>query len=380
MGILDAITAAQLRRRRSVKWQTYPSDVLPVWVAEMDTPLAEPIAAVLREAVDRGDTGYAHAGNLPEAFAGFAARRWGWQPAPAPMHLVADVMSGVVSTVRALTEPGARVLVNTPAYPPFFEWLNRIDRQIIQSPLGAGFRIDLDRLERDFAAGVEVYLLCSPHNPTGVVHTREELSTVAALADTFGVRVIVDEIHAPLTYPEATHTPFATLDSPAAARSVTMVSASKAWNLAGLKTALVVPGPEATHDVAIPPEDSMKASLLGILASEAAFDKGEEWLTQLLHELDHNRHLLATELHRLLPDVGYQPPQATYLAWLDCRALDLGEDPAATFLARGRVALANGPTFGQPGDGFARLNLATSPARVAEAARRIAVATRPTTP
>lgn len=379
MGILDAVSTEQLRQRRSFKWQTYPSDVLPVWVAEMDTHLADPIAEVLRDAVDRGDTGYAHPGNLPEAFAGYATRRWGWQPDPAPVRPVADVMSGVVATIQALTEPGARVLINTPAYPPFFEWLNRIDRQIVQSPLGTGYRIDLDRLEHDFAAGVEVYLLCSPHNPTGVVHTRDELTAVATLADSYGVRVIVDEIHAPLTYPEATHTPFATLDSSAAARAVTLVSASKAWNLAGLKTALVVPGPEAASDVTIPFEDSVKASLLGILASEAAYDKGEEWLTRLVGELDHNRRLLASELQRLLPTIGYQQPQATYLAWLDCRSLDLGEDPAATFLTRGRVALANGPSFGQPGNGFARFNLATSPARVAEAVRRIAVASDPPT-
>jgi cysteine-S-conjugate beta-lyase len=364
---------AQLRRRRSVKWQAYPADVLPVWVAEMDTPLAEPIAAALVSAVERGDSGYAQPNGLPEAFAGFAGRRYGWSPDPAAMRLVPDVMSGIVQVVQRLSEPGDAVVLNTPAYPPFFEWLNRIERRIVHSPLGEDFRIDVDRLESDFAAGARVYLLCNPHNPTGVVHTPEELRAIAELAERHGVRVIADEIHAPLVYPEAVHTPFASLDAPAAARSVTMSSASKAWNLAGLKAALAVPGPEAASVVAaISHEVSMQAALPGVLASEAAFDAGEPWLAELLAALDLNRGLLAELLAEHLPGVVYQRPAGTYLAWLDCRALGLGEDPAAAFLESGRVALSPGPSFGPPGRGFARFKLAASPEHVTEAVRRMA--------
>ncbi|WP_331766239.1 aminotransferase class I/II-fold pyridoxal phosphate-dependent enzyme [Embleya sp. NBC_00896] len=365
-----------LRRRRSFKWREYEPDVLPMWVAEMDTSPAPAIAEALIEAIRLGDTGYALAGGLPEAFAGFAERRYGWRSDPAAMRLVPDVMAGIVEALSLVTEPGARVVVNTPGYPPFFYWIPRIGREAVESPLAFGpdgFRLDLDRLERDFAAGADAYLLCSPHNPTGVVFTPDELAAVAALADRYDVRVVVDEIHAPLTYPEARHTPFGSLDATAAARSITLCSASKAWNLAGLKAALAVPGEEARADVAaIHPEISVGAGLFGVLASEKAFTEGEGWLSELLAGLDANRLLLGKLLAERLPEVGYVPPRATYLAWLDCRALGLGDDPAEAFLRRGKVALASGLGFGPPGRGFARFNLGTSPEHVADAVERMA--------
>jgi cystathionine beta-lyase len=377
-GPLSAFDSDRLGERRSVKWTTYAPDVLPMWVAEMDTPLAEPIASALTAAIQRGDTGYAAAGRLPEVFAEFASRRYGWRPDPAGMCLVADVMSGIVESLVRVTARGDRVVVNTPAYPPFFFWLDRIGRRIVESPLPvgeAGYRLDFDRLERDFAAGAEAYLLCSPHNPTGLVFGEDELATVAGLADRYGVRMIVDEIHAPLTYPEARHVPFASLDTAASARSITLVSATKAWNLPGLKTALVVPGPDARAEIApLPEEVNVRAGVFGVIASEAAFAEGEPWLADLMAGLDANRHLLDESLARKVPAIRWHRPQATYLAWLDCRALGLGDDPAEVFLERGRVALSPGPRFGPPGRGFARLNFATAPERVAEAVGRMAAA------
>lgn len=370
-----------LRARRSVKWRQFPADVMPLQIAEMDTPLAEPIAAALKAAVDRGDTGYARPGRLPEAFAEFAVRRYRWKTEPGDIRLVSDVMAGIVEMLRFVTEPGDRVVVNTPAYPPFFFWLDRIGRTLVDSPLlpgPDGYRLDLDRLADDFAAGASAYLLCSPHNPTGVVFGHDDLTAVAELADRHGVRVIVDEIHAPLTYPGSRHIPFGSLDAPAAARSVTLVSASKAWNLPGLKAALAVPGPEARSDVAtaIHEEVTESAGLFGVIASEAAFTVGEPWLAELIAGLDANRHLLRELLAEHLPGVGYRPPDATYLAWLDCTALGLGDDPAEVFREAGKVALAPGPRFGRPGHGFARLTFATAPDRLAEAVRRMATALR----
>ncbi|MFL6052073.1 MAG: MalY/PatB family protein [Actinoallomurus sp.] len=375
---LTAYELTDLRQRQSLKWREYPPDVLPLWEAEMDTPLAEPITEALTRAIARGDTGYALAGRLPEAFADFAADRYGWHPDPGGMRLVPDVMSGIVEVLEIISEPGDRVVVNTPAYPPFFYWLGRIGRQVVDSPLASGpdgYRIDLDRLERDFAAGARAYLLCSPHNPTGRVFTRDELLAVAALADRYDVRVVVDEIHAPLTHSGARHVPFAALDGPAAARSIALASASKAWNLAGLKAALAVPGPDARADVArIHDEVSEGAGLFGVIAAEAAFTYGRPWLAGLLTALDANRRLLGDLLAAHLPGIGYHLPQATYLAWLDCRALGLGDDPAQVLLRNGRVALSPGPTFGPVGHGFARLNFGTAPARVTEAVRRMAAA------
>ncbi|MCO5966963.1 MalY/PatB family protein [Actinoallomurus soli] len=375
---LTAYELTDLRERRSVKWREYPSDVLPMWVAEMDTPLAEPVAEALTRAIARGDTGYAIAGRLPEAFADFAADRYGWRPEPDAMRLVPDVMSGIKEVLEIITAPGDRIVVNSPGYPPFFYWLERIGRQVVPNPLidgPDGYRIDLERLEGDFAAGARAYLLCSPHNPTGRVFTRDELLAVAALADRYDVRIVADEIHAPLTHPGARHVPFASLDAPAAARSIVLASASKAWNLAGLKAALAVAGPDARADVAaIHEEVSESAGLFGVIAAEAAFTHGRPWLADLLAGLDANRRLLGDLLAARLPSVGYRPPQATYLAWLDCRSLGLGDDPADAFLRHGKVALSPGPTFGEVGRGFARLNFGTAPGRVTEAVQRMAAA------
>ncbi|MEV6867833.1 aminotransferase class I/II-fold pyridoxal phosphate-dependent enzyme [Streptosporangium subroseum] len=377
-GILTAYTTQELRQRRSVKWREFPPDVLPLRIAEMDTPLAEPIASALSTAINRGDTGYALAGRLPEAFAGFAARHYGWHPDATAARLIPDVMSGIVEILQIITEPGDRIVVNTPGYPPFFYWIKRIGRQVIPSPLAGGLnghRLDLDRLERDFACGARAYLLCNPHNPTGLVFTHEELAQVAALADRYDVRIVADEILAPLTYPGGRHIPFPSLDSPSAARSIALVSASKAWNIAGLKAALAVPGPDAHADVAqIHEEVSEGAGLFGALASEAAFTHGEPWLRRLIDALDDNRRLLAAQLADHLPDIVYHPPHAGFVGWLDCRALGWGEDPAQVFLDHGRVGLSSGPRFGPPGHEFVRLNFATAPARLTEAVNRMATA------
>jgi cystathionine beta-lyase len=363
----------ELARRHSVKYRRHPADVLAAWVAEMDVRLAEPISSALAAAVADSDTGYADPNRLAKSFAGFAARRWGWAPDPAHVLMMPDVMRGITEMLAIVTEPGDGVVINTPVYPPFFEGISRTGRTIVESPLADG-RLDLDRLERDFARdSTRAYLLCNPHNPTGLVLSAGELGAVAELADRYGVRVVVDEIHAPLTYPGVVHTPFATLDAPAARRSVTMVSASKAWNLAGLKCALLVAAPGGWADAArISAEVPYGASLLGVLATQAAYDGGEPWLADVLGALDTNRRLLADLLAEHLPQVGFRVPDATYLAWLDFRACGLGEDPAAALVERGRVALSDGPSFGRAGHGFARLNFAMAPDRLTEAVRRIA--------
>lgn len=389
---LNQYTSAELRRRRSVKWTEFPPDVLPMRIAEMDTPLAEPIAAALLRAVSDGDTGYASPGRLPDLFTAFAARRYGWHPDPSAMRLVPDVMSGIVEVLRLVTEPGDTVVVNTPGYPPYFSQLARIGLRLTTTALipgPEGYRLDLNRLERAFAAGAKAFLLCNPHNPTGTVFTQDELSAVADLAERHGVRVVVDEILAPLVHAPRRHIPFLSLDRPAAARSVCLGSASKAWNLAGLKAALAVPGADARATVAeLDGELGEGAGLFGVLAAEAAFADGEPWLDDLLRALDGNRLLLADELRRRLPDVGYRPPDAGFTAWLDFRALGLPEDPAERFLRRGRVGVSSGLRFspqrqpgasGEPGApgsgaGFVRLNFATRPDLVAEAVRRIAAA------
>jgi cysteine-S-conjugate beta-lyase len=372
---LDLVT---LRRRRSMKWRRYPEEVLPLWVAEMDTPLAPAVVDALSQAVWLGDTGYADVGRLAEVFAGFAYDRFGWWPDPAHCTLVGDVAQGIVEVLKVVTEPGDVVLIGGPTYSPFRRIIPQAGRALRENPMVRGadgrFRLDLDRLASDLAATeVTAYLLVNPHNPTGSVPSRADLVAVATLCEEHGVRLLSDEIHAPLVYPGAQFVPVLSL--PEAERAIAFVSASKAWNLAGLKGALAVAGPAAVADLRAVPEDAgIAAGIFGVIASEAAFRAGVPWLDDLMVGLDHNRTLLESLLAKHLPGVGYTPPEATFLAWLDCSNLGLGDDPAAHFLDRGRVALSAGPEFGPMGRGYARLNFATSPEILTEGVQRMAAA------
>ncbi len=377
---LSALSLPELRRRTSMKWRRFPPDVLPVWVAEMDVPLAEPVARALADAIALGDTGYPAGTGYAEALAGFAADRWGWTVDIGHTAIVPDVMMGIVEVLKLVTGNGDAVVVNPPVYPPFYQFVEHLGRRVVEAPLTPGHRIDPDVLDAAFARATAggraaAFLLCSPHNPTGTVHTREELTAVAELAARRRVRVVVDEIHAPLVYPDASHLPYLSL--PGTGDAFALLSASKAWNLAGLKAAVAVAGPDATADLARMPEEvSHGPSHLGIIAHCAGLRHGGQWLDDLLAGLDANRHLLGKLLAERLPGVGYQSPQGTYLAWLDCRALDLRADPAAVFLDRGRVALNSGSEFGTGGAGHVRLNLATSPEVLTEAVARMASAVR----
>jgi cystathionine beta-lyase len=375
-----------------MKWRAHPDDVLPLWVAEMDVPLADPVAAALRRAVDLGDTGYARGRPYVQAFRDFAARRWGWGTEQVAAAIVPDVMLGIVEVLRLVTERGDPVVVNPPVYPPFYAFVAHDGRRVVEAPLAPDGRLDLAHLDDAFGAARTrstrpAYLLCNPHNPTGVVHTADELAAVAALARRHGVRVVADEIHGPLVLPGATFTPY--LSVPGAEDAFALTSASKAWNLAGVKAALALAGPAAAADLRrLPEEVSHGPSHLGVLAHTAALDDGEPWLDGLLTGLAANRDLLAGLLAEHLPDVGYRPPAGTYLAWLDCRPLGLHDPggveqpgvvtdlagPARFFLDRARVALTSGHAFGTGGAGHVRLNLATSQAVLTEAIARMASA------
>ncbi|MGZ3119310.1 MalY/PatB family protein [Streptomyces sp. H62] len=376
---LRALTLDQLRRRTSMKWRTYPPDVLPLWVAEMDVPLAGPVVHAVTEAVRLGDTGYPVGTAYAEALAAFAGERWGWDGlAVERTAIVPDVMLGVVEMLRLVTGSGDPVIVNPPVYPPFYQFVEHMDRRIVEAPLGADLRIDLDVLDEAYRravadGGSAAHLLCSPHNPTGTVHTAEELAAVAALAERYGVRVVADEIHAPVVTASARFVPY--LSVPGAERGLALMSASKGWNLAGLKAALALAGPGAAADLARMPEEvGHGPSHVGVLAHTAALRDGADWLDAVLAGLDENRRLLTGLLAEHLPGVVHRAGEATFLAWLDCRALGFGDDPAEVFLRRGRVALSSGIPFGTGGAGHVRLNLAASPEVLTEAVRRMAAA------
>ena len=369
----------RLRRRHSEKWRAHPPDVLPAFVAEMDYDLAEPVLAALRSAVDLSDCGYATPADVGETFARFAAARHGWTVDPGRVHLVPDVMAGVDVILRLATEPGDGVVINTPVYPPFFEHITGGHRRVVEVPLvraDGRHELDFAGLEAAFAAGARGYLLCNPHNPTGRVFSAADLDRIASLAEQYGVLVLSDEIHASLTLPGARHTPFISLGGAAAEQGVTLASASKAFNIAGLKGAVAVAGSASRQRLLarLPSSCQYGAGLFGVLASLAAWSSGDEWLDTLLAQLDHARTEFGRLLRQRLPETGYVPPEASYLAWVDCSRLGLGPEPAKVFLDRGRVALGRGLNFGPPGDGYVRVTIGTSSALLAEIVDRMAAA------
>ena len=375
-----------------MKWRAQRADVLPLWVAEMDVKLAPTVADALRRAIDNGDTGYPAGTEFAEAVSEFASQRWQWHDlAVSRTTLVPDVMLGVVETLRLITDRGDAVVVNSPVYAPFYAFVSHDGRRVIEAPLDADGRIDLNALEEAFtraraSGGKVAYLLCNPHNPTGSVHTFDELRGVAEHARRFGVRVVSYEIHAPVILAGTRFIPY--LSVPGAENAFALISASKAWNLSGLKAALAIAGPEAAADLRRMPEEvSHGPSHLGIIAHAEAFRTGGDWLDALLLGLDENRTLLGDLITEHLPGGKCLRPQGTYLAWLDCRQLGFDDEaadglavvadlsgPARWFLDHAHVALSSGHVFGTGGAGHVRLNFATSRAILTEAVSRMGLA------
>jgi len=375
---LKALPIDELRQRSSTKWRRYPDDVLPLFVAETDFPLAAPIAERLRRAVELGDTGYTPPDpGIRDAYAGFAARRFGWDVDPAGIRTTCDVMMGVVEILRAALAPGDRVVVTPPVYPPFFACVTEaggIPERVPLVDTGSAWELDLLGIEAALAGGARAVLLCNPHNPTGTVHTRESLAQLADIAAGFGAIVVSDEIHAPLVHPGAAFTPFLAASDTAARIGYTVASASKAFNLAGLKCALMITAAEETERVVrgLPDEVEWRTSLFGAMAGVAAFSSDSDaWLDSLLAALDHNRRLLADLLAEHLPSARYRIPDAGFLAWVDLSALGWGDNPAVKILRDARVALHLGPLFGDEGRGHVRINFGCSPELLREAVARV---------
>jgi cysteine-S-conjugate beta-lyase len=372
LGVPDLAT---LHQRRSGKWSEHEPDVLASTVAEMDFPLAPEVSAALHAAIDRHDLGYtpATAARLSAAFAGFALRRLDWTVDQDQVTLAPDVMAGLIELCRVLVPRGEQLAYFTPAYPPFFIELPQAAVELVQLPLDAAGVVDLGSLEAALAAGVRALVLTNPHNPTGRVIPRAELKQIAELCDHYQCWVLADEIHAPLVLAGATHTPWLQVSEAARERGIALTSASKAFNVAGLKAALMITASDRAREaVRRVPLLTDRVGILGVIAAEAAFTSGDRWLDAVRTQLTANRKLLGELLEAELPKIKWTPPQASYLGWLDCRELGLGDNPAEAFLARGRVALSPGLDYGREGAGFARLNFGTSPEHVADTVRRLA--------
>jgi cystathionine beta-lyase len=375
---LRSLDIEVLRTRDGAKWQARGGRYAG-WVADMDFSVAPAITDAMRGVIDRNAFGYPNWGGpyalspAGKLFAPRMADRYGWEPRPDRVRDMVDVLQGVRATVLHLSNPGDGVVLHLPAYHPFLDTIESMDRRLVPVVRERG-AFDYDALEAELdASGASIWILCNPHNPLGVVFGRPELERIAAIAERFDITVISDEIHADLTMPGQTHIPFESLGDDVSARTVTMASASKAFNLAGLRWAVMHVGSDRMQTVldGLPGHYLGAPNLMAVTATVAAWTHGDEWLSAVIDVLDENRYALTGLLAEHLPGVVYEPPQATYLTWLDCTALGLGPDPSETFTARG-VALSAGPEFGPQGEGHVRLNIATGPSVLAEMVRAMA--------
>ena len=366
--IIDSTTVATLRARGSFKWTAPGPDGLGAAVAEMDFGAAPPILDALAGLSATANFGYLPpplADELAAACAEFMARRYGWQADPADIHPIPDVIKGLELAITHFSRPGSPVILPTPAYMPFLIVPKFLGREIIQVPMlddGTGFfTFDLDGIDAAFRAGGQLLIFCNPYNPLGRVFRAGEMTQLTSVVDRHGGRVFADEIHAPLIYPGQRHIPYAATSETAAGHTLTATSASKAWNLPGLKCAQVVltnePDRKRWADMGM--FASHGASNPGVVANIAAFRHGEAWLDEVLGYLDDSRRLLAELVRRELPGVRYRPPDGTYLAWLDCTALDLPQSPGELITDRARITVVDGPAFGTGGAGAFRFNFAT---------------------
>ena len=369
----DDVELAALCARRSEKWRAFPPDVLPAHIAEMDFTLAAPIQEALVAAVSAGDVGYAHArgSGLLEGFAAFAQERWQWDVDPAAVVAVPDVMMGVAELLRILTPERAGVVINPPVYYPFFSVIAEVGRRVVEVPM-EGDGLPLSGMRAALSRGARAVLLCNPHNPTGYVGSADELRELGAIVGEHDAVLLSDEIHAPLVFPGEQHVPICTVVD----HAIALTSATKAWNLAGLKCGLVVAPERRDALEALPVDLHDRVGHLGVIASSVAFAEGSEWLDELRAYLAETHRLLPELLAEHAPGVAVAPARATFLAWLDFRETGLSDNPAAAVLERGRLALYEGTRFGEAGRGFARLNVGTSHALVEEAVKRIGQALR----
>jgi len=379
---IDATTTAMLRDRRSAKWAAAGPDGFGAGLAEMDFGAAPPIIDALASLSADAAFGYLPprmAEELAAACAEFEQRRYGWNIDPELIRPVPDVIRALEIAISHFSRPGSPVIMPTPAYMPFLIVPGFLGRDIIHVPMcdDAGFfTLDLDAVGDAFRAGGHLLVFCSPYNPLGRVFTAGEMKQLTDVVDRHGGLVFADEVHAPLVYRGMRHIPYASTSDTAASHTLTATSASKAWNLPGLKCAQVILTSESDRQRwdELGHFATRGASNPGVAANVAAFRHGEPWLDEVLGYLDESRHLLGDLLAARLPKVRYRPPDGTYLAWLDCTAMGLAASPGELIGDRAKVTVIDGPAFGPGGEGSVRFNFATPQPVLAEMVEHIAAA------
>ncbi|MDI7276303.1 MAG: PatB family C-S lyase [Anaerolineae bacterium] len=362
----------------SEKWRRYGPDVLPLWVADMDFQSPEPVIRALSERVAHGVFGYGcEPPELRELLVERMHRLYGWQIAPEAVVFLPGVVTGFNLCCRAFAAPGDGVLVQTPVYPPILRaWRNaRLERREMElTRLSDGtYAVDYDAFERALRDGTRVFILCNPHNPVGRVFRRDELERMAQTCLRLGVLICSDEIHCDLLFSESRHLPIAALAPEVAARTITLMAPSKTFNIAGLNCAFaIVTDPALREALQLAGRGLVgEPCILAYVAATAAYRDGQPWLDSVLRYLEANRDYLLRELPARLPGVRMARPEGTFLAWLDCRNAGIPGNPAEFFLQRAQVAVNDGATFGQGGEGFVRLNFGCPRALLDEGLQRM---------
>ncbi len=378
----DSLTIADLRERGGMNWSTYP-DAIGSFVAEMDFDCAPEIIEALHAGVDDQRFGYLPpvlVADMAQACAGWLADSFAWEVAATDVRPVGDVIAAFEIAIEHFSSPGSAVVVPTPAYKHFLDVPLRLGRKVVEVPMVLiedRWEHDLDGLDQAFSAGGGLLVLCSPYNPLGRVFSRAELRAVSEVVERHGLRVFADEIHCPLVLPGASHIPYPTVSPTAAAHTITALSASKAWNLAGLKCAQVVLSNDADRETwaGLGIAAEIGTSNPGLIANAAAYRSAGPWLDEVLGYLDGNRLRLGELVAQRLPGVVYRPPEGTYLGWLDCTALaELGDRPGSFFADHAGVVFTEGEDCGDAGRGCVRLNLATPRPILDEIVNRMASA------
>ncbi len=364
------------RHTDSSKWRKYGPDVLPLWVADMDFQSPEPVIRALRERVEHGVFGYLtfEQPEFHELFADRLLKRYGWRVSPDAVVLIPGVIPGFNVAGRILSTPGDGLVLQTPVYPPILRAASSIGLTREEAPLArrtnGRYEVDIDAFTAAIRDRTRLFLLCNPHNPVGRVFTRDELTSLAQVCLRRGLAIVADEIHCELTLGSQRHTPIASLDPEIAEQTITLMAPSKTFNLAGLKCSVAVIPNAALREKFVNGRIDLvqTVNVLGYTAAFAAYRDGQPWLDELLRYLEANRDFVTEYVRTRLPGVAMYPPEATYLAWLDCRnAGEAGRDPYTFFLERARVALNDGALFGPGGAGHVRLNFGCPRSMLAKA-------------
>lgn len=377
-----------LRARRNSKWNQYHADVLPAFVAEMDFSVARPIQSAIERIVREGDYGYPMRDGqradraVANAFVNRMKSRHDWELSPDLIVPMADLVQGTYAPILAFSDPGDGVILQTPNYPPFRDAIDATARKLLPLPMrdqGDRYAFDMDELKSLVTKDTRIFVLCNPQNPTGRVFSRDELLALGCFVIEHDLIVISDEIHSDLVYPGRRHIPFASLGPEIAARTVTLNSATKSFNIPGLRCALMAFGSEGLKSRfhrRIPLKLTGSGNIIGIDATVTAWNECQPWLDAVMGHLlkarDRVREVLAAEA----PEILFHAPEATYLAWLDCSRFRLSTSAYQFFLGDARVALSAGETFDPACTRFVRLNFATSMPILNEILGRMISATR----